>query len=325
MRGTAPSSHWRISAPHAPTHQFASTNPLTKHTLHTYLNARHEDTWYRHLNSAPILLCHLERPHESIPSPRSSQCRAPPLRAHINPSHRADLVSVVRPHGSPPQINSITPIQLRAPMARPHNSIPSPTSSQCRTPMACSPQINPISPIQSRTPMTRPHKLMPLPRSRGPVPAIVAHPHKSIPSPRSSQCREPPSIKHISPIQPGSRAPMNQSHRPDPASVAWPHGVPPWINPIAPVQPMSPAPMNQSHLPDPASVARPHGATPPINPITRSSHTHPWRIPINQCNRPDPARAVRPNGRWVRSAPDRRSPHFSTIATSHWRLPGPLL
>ena len=52
--GTAPSSHWRISAPHAPTHQFASTNPLTKHTLRTYLNARPEDTWYRHLHSAAI-------------------------------------------------------------------------------------------------------------------------------------------------------------------------------------------------------------------------------------------------------------------------------
>ena len=40
---------------HAPTHQFASTNPLTKHTLHTYLNTRHEDTWYRHSNSATII------------------------------------------------------------------------------------------------------------------------------------------------------------------------------------------------------------------------------------------------------------------------------
>ena len=33
------------------TRQFASINSLTKHTLRTYLNARHEDTWYRHLNS----------------------------------------------------------------------------------------------------------------------------------------------------------------------------------------------------------------------------------------------------------------------------------
>ena len=38
MRGTAPSSHWPISAPHAPTHQFASTKPLTKHTLHSGLD-----------------------------------------------------------------------------------------------------------------------------------------------------------------------------------------------------------------------------------------------------------------------------------------------
>ena len=189
MRGTASSSHWRISAPHAPTHQFASTNPLTKHALHTYLNARHEDRWYRHSNSATTLLCNLARPHEPIPLPQSSQCRAPPLRAHINQSHRPDLVSVVRPHGSPPQINSITPIQSRAPMARPHNSIPSPTSSQCRTPMACLHKSIP-SPQSSRAPPWR----VPINQCHRPIPASVAHPHKSIPSPRSSQCREPPSI-----------------------------------------------------------------------------------------------------------------------------------
>ena len=172
MRGTASSSHWRISAPHAPIHQFASTNPLTKHTLHTYLKARHEDTWYRHLNSATILLCHLARPHESIPSPRSSQCCAPPLHAHINQSHRPDLVSVVRPHGSLPQINSITPIQSRAPIARPHNSIPLPTSSQSRIPMAC-PHKSIPSPRSSRAPPWH----VPINQCQSPVPASVAHPH----------------------------------------------------------------------------------------------------------------------------------------------------
>ena len=211
MRGTAPSSHWRISAPHAPTHQFASTNPLTKHTLHTYLNARHEDTWHRHLNSATILLCHLARPHESIPSPRSSQCHAPPLRAHINQSHHLDLVSVVRPHGSPPQINSITLIQSRTPMARPHNSILSPISSQCRTPMAC-PHKSIPSPRSSRAPPWR----VPINQCHCPIPASVAHPHKSIPLPWSSQCREPPSIKPIAPIQPGSRAPKMSVANPRP-------------------------------------------------------------------------------------------------------------
>ena len=84
-----------------------------------------------------IVLCHLACRNESIPSPQSSQCRAPPLCTHIKQSHRPDLVSVVRPHGSPPQIHSITLIQLHTPMARSHNSSPSPTSSQCCTPMAC--------------------------------------------------------------------------------------------------------------------------------------------------------------------------------------------
>ena len=83
------------------------------------------------------VLFHLACPHESNPSPRSSQCRAPPWRAHINQYHRPNLVCVMRPHGPSPQINSIAPIQSRAPMARPHNSIPLPISNQCCTPMLC--------------------------------------------------------------------------------------------------------------------------------------------------------------------------------------------
>ena len=110
-------------------------------------------------------------PHKSMPSPCSS---------------------VAYPHGTPPSINPITPIQpvSRAPMnqshcpdpasvACPHESIPSPWSSQCRPP-----------------------------------PPPMAHPHKSIPSPRSSHA--PPWC-----------IPINQSHRPDPACVARPHGTPP--------------------------------------------------------------------------------------------------
>ena len=120
LRGTAPSSHWRISAPHTPTYQFTSTNPVTKHTLHTYLNARHEDTWHRHLNSATILLLSfgmspwinpiapiqplshapIARPHKSIPSPWSS--RAPPWGIPINQSNRPDPARAARPHGTPP-------------------------------------------------------------------------------------------------------------------------------------------------------------------------------------------------------------------------------
>ena len=57
VKGTVPSSHWQISAPHAPTHQFASTNFLTIRTLRTYLNARHEDTWSWFLLHCQCGLC----------------------------------------------------------------------------------------------------------------------------------------------------------------------------------------------------------------------------------------------------------------------------
>ena len=144
------------------------------------------------------------------------------------------------------------PIQSRAMIAHPHNSIPLPTSSQCRIPMAC-----PRKSIQSRRSSRVPPWRVPINQCHRPGPASVSSPHQSNPSPWSSHGGKTP-----------LRAPMIQSHHPDPASVAWPHGVPPWINPIAQIQPMSHAPMNQSHLPDPASVTHPHGATPPINPIT---------------------------------------------------------
>ena len=104
-----------------------------------------------------IVLCHLASPHESIPSPRSSQCRAPPLRAHINQSHRPDLVSVVRPHGSPPQINSIAPIQSRAPMARPH------TQSHRPHPASVAPPWHaPTNQSHLPYPVARPHDASPL-------------------------------------------------------------------------------------------------------------------------------------------------------------------
>ena len=134
------------------------------------------------------------------PIARSSQCRTPTWRAHINQSHHPDLVSVVSPHGTLQQINSITPIQSRVPMARPHNSIPSPTSSQCCTPMAC------------------PHKSIPsLPSSRAPpwrIPINQCHrqcssqchaPRKSIPSPWSCHCHKPPWINPIETISAGGR------------------------------------------------------------------------------------------------------------------------
>ena len=245
----------------------------------------------------PVLRALMTRPHKSIPSPRSSQC-------HV-------------PHGSPPQINSIAPIQLCAPMLYPHKSISSFTSSQCRTPMACPPKINPISliqsrphdvsqpvshpngvppqisPIQSCAPMTYPinqfHRTDP---TR--VACPTAHPHKSIPSPWSSQCGVPP-----------WKAPLNQSHHPVPASATHrhkstplPHSsqcrVSPWNDSIAPIQPVSHIPMIQSHRPDPASDVSPHGTPPQIYsiapiqsgaPMTRpcKSTPSPW---YSQCRMP---------------------------------------
>ena len=67
---------------------------------------------------------------------------------------------------------------------------------------------------------------------------------------------------------------MNQSQRPDPASVACPHGMPPWINPIAPTKPVSHAPMNQSHR--------------PIQPVSWA----PTACLHNQSHRPDPTGIV---------------------------------
>ena len=55
-----------------------------------------------------------------------------------------------------------------------------------------------------------------------PLPSIT--PHKSVPSPRFSPCRSPPQINFIPLIQ--SRALINLSPRPDPASVVGPHGTP---------------------------------------------------------------------------------------------------
>ena len=192
MRGTAPSSHWRISAPHVPIHQFASTKPLTKHTLHTYLNARHKTHGIVIQIQQPYSTLSFDTPPWIISITQSSQCHAPSWHAHINQSPHPDLASVMRPHGSPPQINSIAPIQLCAPLEYPHKSISSFTSSQCRTPMSCPRKSIPslwssrapmTCPSQCHTPMACPLKSIPSPRS-----SCVPHdvPHKSIPSPWSS-------------------------------------------------------------------------------------------------------------------------------------------
>ena len=143
---------------------------ISSNTLCTHLNARHKthgiviyiqqpysilpfDTppWINPIVPIqPVSSALMTRPHKTIPSPRSSKCHSP--------------------HGSPPQINSIAPIQLRAPMEYPHKSISSFTSSQCHTPMACLHKSIPslwssrapmTCPSQCLTPMTFPLKLIP--------------------------------------------------------------------------------------------------------------------------------------------------------------------
>ena len=113
------------------------------------------------------------------------------------------------------------------------------------------------------------------------------------------------------PIQPMSRAPMAHPNKsiPSPRSCQcrMPHGVPPQINSIAQIQ--SHAPMARPHKsiasPRSSLCRTPHGAPPQINSITpiqpRPHDTSPHRC--------------------VCGAPDRRSPHSSTIATSHWLHP----
>ena len=218
MRGTALSSHWRISAPHVPTHQFASTKPLTKHTLHTYLNARHKthgiviqiqqpystlsfDTppWIISITPIqPVSRALMTRPHKSIPSPRSSQCHAPPWFASTNQFHRPD--PVVRP-------------PWNTPINQSHHSHPASVAPPCRVPTNQSHLFDPVAPPwrvpasvtpQWRAPSNQSHlpdpvvcpMMYPINQSHRPDPARVAyptaHPHKSIPSPWSSQCRVPP-------------------------------------------------------------------------------------------------------------------------------------
>ena len=206
----------------------------------------------------PVSRATITRPHKSIQSPGSSQCRALPLLSPTNQFHHS--------------------IQSRAMIAHPHNSIPLPTSSQCHIPMAC--------------------------------------PHKSIQSRRSS--RVPPWRVPINQyhrlVQPVSRAPINQTHRPDPAMVANPHCAPLWINPITPIQPMLHGPMACPHESIPSPQSSQCRMPPWINPISllqpvsripmaqphqsipspRSSRAPSWGIPINRSNRP--ARAASPHG-----------------------------
>ena len=130
-----------------------------------------------------IVLCHLAHPHESIPSPRSSQCRTPPMACPNKPIPSPRYSQCRTPHGAPLQINSIAPIQSHAPMARPHKSIPPPRSSQCRAPYGVPPQINSIAPIQSRA-------------HHHPNPASVVCPHGTPPINQSHRSVQPVSNSH---------------------------------------------------------------------------------------------------------------------------------
>ena len=121
----------------------------------------------------PVSGTPMARPYKLIPSPRSSQCRAPPWWAPTNHFHR--------------------PIQSRAPMARPHKSIPSPRSSQCHAPH----DTPPTNQFHRPDPVARPHDASPYinPITHHPKSASVvrsmAHPHKSIPSPDSASFKFP--------------------------------------------------------------------------------------------------------------------------------------
>ena len=105
--------------------------------------------------------------HKSNPLPCSSQCRMSPWNNSIAPiqplshipmiqSHRTDPASDLRPHGTPPHIDSITPIQSGDPMTHPcksthrpdtasvvchhdtpHKSIPSPDPASFKFPFKC--------------------------------------------------------------------------------------------------------------------------------------------------------------------------------------------
>ena len=84
----------------------------------------------------PVSRAPIVRPHKSIPLPGSSQCHAPPWLSPTNQSPPP-------PPPPPPPTHTHTHTHPPTPthphththMARLHNSIPSPTSSQCRTPM----------------------------------------------------------------------------------------------------------------------------------------------------------------------------------------------
>ena len=168
-------------------------------------------------------------PHKSIPSPRS-------------------IASVI--HGSPPQINSIAPIQLRAPWNTPinqsHNSHPASVAPPWRAPTNQSHLFDPVASPWRVPASVKSQWRAPSNQSHLPNPVVCPHyvSHKSILLPRSSPC-------------------------------CMPHGTPPWINPITLIQPVSCAPwqytaINQTHCPAPASVACPHETIP----SPRSSQCH---------------------------------------------------
>ena len=87
MRNTAPSPHSQISTPHAPTHQFASTNALS-------------NTYHHHGTSLP--------PAVSLKEHRYCLC----LSCHPLPSSLPLCPSLLNPLPPPPPCVSLTPFQL---------------------------------------------------------------------------------------------------------------------------------------------------------------------------------------------------------------------
>ena len=127
---------WGAQPPHS-----TDRSPPLMHQPLNHMHSAHlpqRQTWGHMVSSFNfsnhIVLCHLAHPHKSIPSPQSSQCRAPPWRAPINRSHCLDPASVARSRKPIPSIQpeSCDPINQShcpdpASVARPHCAPPPPS------------------------------------------------------------------------------------------------------------------------------------------------------------------------------------------------------
>ena len=92
-----------------------------------------------------------------------------------------DLASVIRPHGSPPQINSIAPIQLRAPCNTPinqsHKSHPASVAPPWRAPTNQSHLSDPVAPpYDVSQPVSNPNGMLPQINPIAPIQPVLHAP-----------------------------------------------------------------------------------------------------------------------------------------------------